>query len=290
MESLPWNVWYTAQLPKRAEKPRFRGITVAMDTGIPFSFMQASLQNVHPYIDFWKFAYGSPVFTTPTILQNKISLCHEYHIRPLSSGILFEYAALRNESGEFLDALHEAGFDAVEISFRLADAKNSHWVTRIEESKNKNFTVFTELVLPSSPDSVPSYLALIAAHLMAGVDYIQLLAEDHRASAFTFYKEWQPILEEAFGERIHHLVWPVPDAEELSRLPQLALGNLNMHLVRPQQLMIVESARRRLLGECSAKPKEWMLGNEIDVYAPSQRQEGLKTKLNQGLWMPPEKK
>src|ERR1700749_2749166 len=76
--------------PTRPAKPRDRGITHVMDSGLPVSVVRGLLETAAEYIDIVKLGWGTSLVTTA--LDEKLALYAAHSIPVVCGGTLFEAA------------------------------------------------------------------------------------------------------------------------------------------------------------------------------------------------------
>jgi phosphosulfolactate synthase len=101
-------------VPERTSKPRRHGITHVLDKGMPAGECEALLQVSGPYIDVWKFGWGTAYLDVG--LKDKLALLDEHGVLACTGGTLLEVAWQQGVAEQFLDWASAAGFPCVEVS------------------------------------------------------------------------------------------------------------------------------------------------------------------------------
>lgn len=101
-------------LPKRDIKPRNKGISMIIDTGIPLNNVRDHLEMASNYVDYVKLGWGTAIVTQN--LKEKIDLYKEYSIPISLGGTFFELAYLQNQLPQLSEYLKELGIEYLEIS------------------------------------------------------------------------------------------------------------------------------------------------------------------------------
>ena len=101
-------------LPERTQKPRNKGITLALDKG--FSVRQAEdfCEVASGYTDIVKLGWGTSFVTQH--LQDKLDVYTKYEIPVYFGGTLFEAYVLRNQLDSYVELLNRYGIRYVEVS------------------------------------------------------------------------------------------------------------------------------------------------------------------------------
>jgi phosphosulfolactate synthase len=101
-------------LPERDAKPRARGLTFAIDGGMPVAEMQELLVAQGAWVDLWKLGWGS-AYLDPAV-GRKVALLREHEVLACPGGTLLEVAALQGRAAECIDWAVASGFACVEVS------------------------------------------------------------------------------------------------------------------------------------------------------------------------------
>lgn len=131
-------------LPERTGKPRRRGITHALDKGLPVAETAAVLEVCGPYVDVWKLGWGT-AYLDPG-LAPKLEVLAAHRVLACTGGTLLEIAWHQGAVGPFLDWAEAAGFPCVEVScgvVRMDPEQRAALVGRAAE----RFTVLAEIGL-----------------------------------------------------------------------------------------------------------------------------------------------
>jgi phosphosulfolactate synthase len=105
-------------LPSRAGKPRRHGITHVLDKGMPVAEVEAILEVCGPYVDVWKFGWGT-AYLDPG-LQPKLAVLERFGVLACTGGTLLEVAWQQRAVEPYLDWAAEVGFPCVEVSCGVA--------------------------------------------------------------------------------------------------------------------------------------------------------------------------
>jgi phosphosulfolactate synthase len=101
-------------LPRRSVKPRAAGLTHVIDKGLPLSELAPLLATAGPFIDLWKFGWGT-AYLDPG-LDAKLAVLREHDVRACTGGTLLEVAWSQDKVTEFVAWARDVRFPCVEVS------------------------------------------------------------------------------------------------------------------------------------------------------------------------------
>lgn len=130
------------QLPGRTTKPRGSGVTHLLDKGLSVAETEQQLASAGPYIDIWKFGWGT-AYLDPG-LEEKLALLRGSEVRACTGGTLLELAWRQGAVAEFFAWAEKVGFPCIEVScgtVAMARAEK----TRLIAEATKHFTVLSEI-------------------------------------------------------------------------------------------------------------------------------------------------
>lgn len=158
-------------VPERTSKPRRSGITHVLDKGLPASECEAVLQVSGPYIDVWKFGWGT-AYLDPG-LKDKLVLLDQHGVLACTGGTLLEVAWQQGVLDEYLDWAGAAGFPCVEVSCG-AVAMSSAQKRSLIGTAAQRFIVLGEIGAkdPHVEVSASAWALAAAADLDAGATWV----------------------------------------------------------------------------------------------------------------------
>ena len=114
----PWGgVWgLDAAMDRRLQRPRDRGVTMVIDTGLGRTATADLLEISGAHIDHWKFGFGTSALMPPHVLRGKLELLADYDVLTYPGGTLLEASIVQQHCRVFMRRARELGFRAVEIS------------------------------------------------------------------------------------------------------------------------------------------------------------------------------
>lgn len=101
-------------VPPRASKPRDRGITHVLDTGVTPAAAADVLDGGGAYVDIWKTGWGTAYVDAS--LRDKLAVLRRHGVAACLGGTMLEIAHGQGVAEECLDWAHAAGFTHVEVS------------------------------------------------------------------------------------------------------------------------------------------------------------------------------
>ena len=129
-------------LPPRAGKPRARGLTHVIDTGLTTASAAGLMANAADYIDMVRLGWGSAYVTRD--LRAKLDAYRGAGVPVMLGGTLTELAWLRGQLGGLSDWLRELGIEHVEVSSGTVTIPHDAKLEMIA-SLARDFTVFAEV-------------------------------------------------------------------------------------------------------------------------------------------------
>lgn len=172
-------------LPARQTKPRSAGLTHVLDKGLSSLHAAAVLDAAAPYIDVWKFGWGTAY--VDRALPEKLDVLARHDVRACLGGTLLEVAWSQGKAADCLAWARDAGFAAVEVSRGVAAMTISEKRELIREAAC-SFVVFSE-VGRKDPDeelSPAQWGSEVAADLDAGARWV--IAEGRESGSVGLYR------------------------------------------------------------------------------------------------------
>jgi phosphosulfolactate synthase len=133
---------HNLRLPEREAKPRTRGLTAAIDPGLPLGHFTDSVEGASDYLDFVKFGWGTALVTKH--LGAKMDVLRRNDVGFYLGGTLFEKFLLQGRLDGFRGLCRDLGVSHIEISngsIELSDHDKSKYI----ESFSDEFHVISEV-------------------------------------------------------------------------------------------------------------------------------------------------
>ncbi|MFF2393289.1 phosphosulfolactate synthase [Nocardia sp. NPDC058114] len=137
-------------LPARQPKPRSRGLTVCIDSGLPISMFQDVIESNGSHLDIVKFGWGTALVTGK--IEQKLDVLRHHGIEFLFGGTLFEKYASRGCVDEYRRLCLDYGCRLVEISNGTIEMDRDTKGKYIDQFA-RDFDVFGEVGFKDQPRS-----------------------------------------------------------------------------------------------------------------------------------------
>jgi len=233
------------KLPARAVKPRSRGITHVLDSGLTTEASRAFLGQAAHLVDIVKVGWGIG-YVDPT-LSAKVSVCAEHGCPVSLGGTLLEVAAMQDRVRELRDWALETGLTHIEVSDGLRALPAGRKQALIREL-GADFVVLAETGAKEGnyPPSPAEWGEEMARDLEAGAAWV--IAEGRESGTVGLYRADEGIREDLV-EAI--LAW-VPQDKVIFEAPRKAqqawfvrqLGaDVNLGNVAPENVLALETLR-----------------------------------------------
>lgn len=234
-----------SNLPKRTEKPRNKGITLALDKG--FSVRQAEdfCEATSNYTDIVKLGWGTSLVTQN--LKQKLDVYKSYDIPVYFGGTLFEAYVLRNELEKYVQLLQDYDIEYLEVS------NGTIWLS--EKRKNEiikdlssDFTVLSEVGSKNPDDIIPPYkwVKMIESELESGAWKVICEArESGTVGVFRPNGEIRSGLIDEIADQIsiEHLLFEAPNKDQQVWFIRKFGSNVNLGNIQPSEVISVETLR-----------------------------------------------
>ncbi|MGH9035105.1 MAG: phosphosulfolactate synthase [Acidimicrobiia bacterium] len=235
-------------LPERPGKPRSRGVTHVIDTGLLPSTLESLLEGAGAHIDFVKFGWGTAYVSHQ--IKAKVRACQAAKVRTCVGGTLLELAAVQGKVGEFLRWAGAVGFDAVEVSEGSIELGRE--VKRaLIEAVSKDFCVLAEVGSkdPAAPVRAQTWVAQMRSDLEAGASFV--VAEGRESGTVGLYGPdgsiREPLVQALVaGVPADRLIFEAPDRAHHKWFVRHLGIEVNLGNVAPDDVIGIETLRRGL--------------------------------------------
>lgn len=232
-------------LPKRTEKPRNEGITLALDKG--FSVRQAEdfCEVASNYTDIVKLGWGTSFVTQN--LGEKLAVYKNYDIPVYFGGTLFEAYILRNQLDDYIKLLQGFSISFIEVSngtIWLSDKRKN----QIIKDLSSEFTVLSEVGSKNPDDIIPPYkwVKMIESELESGAWKVICEArESGNVGVFRPNGEIRSGLIDEIADQIpvENLLFEAPKKEQQTWFIKKFGSNVNLGNVEPFEVISLETLR-----------------------------------------------
>lgn len=234
-----------SNLPKRTDKPRNKGITLALDKG--FSVRQAEdfCEATSNYTDIVKLGWGTSLVTQN--LKQKLDVYKSYNIPVYFGGTLFEAYVLRDELNKYVKLLQDYDIGYLEVSngtIWLSDKRKNE----IIKDLSQDFTVLSEVGSKNPDDIIPPYkwVKMIESELEAGAWKVICEArESGTVGVFRPNGEIRSGLIDEIADQIsiEHLLFEAPNKDQQVWFIKKFGSNVNLGNIQPAEVISVETLR-----------------------------------------------
>ena len=158
-------------VPPRSRKPRRQGLTHVLDKGLPVEEMTAALGACGPYVDVWKFGWGT-AYLDPG-LSAKLGVLRDHDVVACTGGTLLEVAWHQGVVAEYLAWAADLGFPCVEVSSGVAPISAQEKASLIQAVAAR-FVVVAEIGSkdPAAPVTPEAWAAAARADREAGAAWV----------------------------------------------------------------------------------------------------------------------
>ena len=233
------------KLPARATKPRSRGLTHVLDSGLTPEAIRAFLGQSAHLVDIVKVGWG--IGYVDLALDTKTSMCAEHGCPVSLGGTLLEVAAMQDRVAELRDWALEVGITHVEVSNGLRALTASRKQALIREL-SADFVVLAETGAKEGnyPPTPAEWGEEMARDLDAGASW--LIAEGRESGTVGLYRADHGIREDLVEEIV---AW-VPQDKVIFEAPRKGqqawfirqLGaDVNLGNVAPDSVLSLETLR-----------------------------------------------
>lgn len=193
------------ELPARAAKPRSRGITHVLDSGLTLEATRAFLGQAGHLVDIVKIGWG--IGYVDPALSTRVGICTDHGCPVSLGGTLFEVAALQDRVSELRDWSLSVGMTHIEVSngLRALSASRKHALVR---ELAADFVVLAETGAKEGnyPPTPAEWAEEMARDLEAGATWV--VAEGRESGTVGLYHADQGIREDLVSAI---LTWIPPD-------------------------------------------------------------------------------
>ena len=233
------------KLPARAIKPRSRGITHVLDSGLTPEGIRAFLGQTAHLVDIVKVGWG--IGYIDPALGAKVSICAERGCPVSLGGTLLEVAAMQDRIGELRDWALQVGLTHIEVSDGLRALPVSRKQALIRELA-ADFVVLAETGAKEGnyPPTPAEWGEEMARDLEAGASWV--IAEGRESGTVGLYRADEAIREDL----VEAIVAWVPQDKVIFEAPRKGqqvwfvrqLGaDVNLGNVAPDNVLSLETLR-----------------------------------------------
>jgi phosphosulfolactate synthase len=232
-------------LPARPEKPRGRGVTHVIDTGLTTGQAAGLMASAADYVDLVRLGWGSAYVTKD--LREKLDAYRAAGVPVMLGGTLTEIAWLRRRIDPLAEWLRELGIEHVEVSSGTVEIPLDQKLALIERLADR-FTVFAE-VGEKDPAAIMApyrWVELIRTALDAGAT--QVICEGRATGDAGMYRPDGEARTGLIDEIVHsveldRLIFEAPKKHQQVWFIQHYGPDVNLGNVLPQDVISLETLR-----------------------------------------------
>ena len=238
-------------LPKRTEKPRNEGLTMALDKAYSVRQAEDFVESSSKYVDVVKLGWGTSYVTQK--LEEKIAVYHDAGIPVYFGGTLFEAYVLRDQLDAYVELMNNYGIKHVEVSngtIWLSDDRKQAIIKELSQ----DFTVYSEVGSKNPNDIIPPYkwVRIIEKELTAGA--VKVICEARESGTVGVFRpngEVRSGLIEEITDQIPQgkLIFEAPQKEQQVWFIRKFGSNVNLGNIQPADVISVETLRLGLRGD-----------------------------------------
>ncbi len=237
------------------EKPRQSGLTMVMDKGQGMSATKDLLEVSGKYIDFLKLGFGTSVFYSAEVLQQKIQLCKTAGVEVYPGGTLLEAAIVSGNFVGFISRAKELGFAVVELSDGTVTLPKPERLGYILQLKEVGFQVITEVGKKDAKDQLPiqEMRQAILDDLAVGTDLVIVEARESGKGIGIFDKDGNikndDLKSLVEGIDLGKVMFEAPHKTQQFELIKAFGSNVNLGNIPLEETLALETLRTGLRGD-----------------------------------------
>ena len=233
------------RLPARAAKPRSRGVTHVLDSGLTPEGTRAFLGQAGHLVDIVKVGWG--IGYIDPALEERVGICADHDCPVSLGGTLLEVAALQDRVGELRDWALKVGMTHIEVSngLRALPASRKHALVR---ELAADFVVLAETGAKEGnyPPTPAEWAQEMARDLDAGATWV--IAEGRESGTVGLYHADQGIREDLVTAIVDwvpqdKVIFEAPDKSQQAWFVRQLGADVNLGNVAPASVLALETLR-----------------------------------------------
>lgn len=232
-------------LPARAAKPRSRGVTHVLDSGLTPEGTRAFLGQAGHLVDIVKVGWG--IGYIDPALEERVGICADHDCPVSLGGTLLEVAALQDRVSELRDWALKVGMTHIEVSngLRALPASRKHALVR---ELAADFVVLAETGAKEGnyPPTPAEWAQEMARDLDAGATWV--IAEGRESGTVGLYHPDQGIREDLVTAIVDwvpqdKVIFEAPDKSQQAWFVRQLGADVNLGNVAPGSVLALETLR-----------------------------------------------
>jgi phosphosulfolactate synthase len=243
-----------AAIDRRLQRPRERGITMVIDTGLGHTTTADLLKIAAPYIDHWKLAFGTSALMPTDALRDKLELLAEHRVLTYPGGTLLEAAIVQQHCRVYMRRARELGFQAVEISDGTIALPADRRRRVIDCARDAGLVAITE-VGKKDPEHQPE-AGDLAEQALRDIEWgaAWVIVEARESGRGIGIYDQAGALKGGFldamarllGDSIDRLIWEAPRKDQQAALVRRFGANISLGNVAAREALALEALRSGL--------------------------------------------
>lgn len=238
-------------LPTREEKPREKGLTMLIDSGLGLKRIEDVLETSSYLVDYVKLGWGTSVITPN--LSDKVALYQKYGIPVCLGGTLFELAFLQNKVDDFVLFADKFNIDLLEVSDGTIFMEEEDKLAQIH-TLSKNYKVLSEF--GSKDDQLLKAPHLWVKGMIAELDAgaWKVIAEGRESGTAGMYRGSSELRTGLVQELVDHIpqekiIWEAPKKSQQAWFVKQFGSDVNLGNISYKDLIALETLRLGLRGD-----------------------------------------
>lgn len=233
-------------LPQRSAKPRDRGITHVLDSGLSVAEVESLVEVAGAAVDLVKLGWGTAVVTEN--LDAKLACYRAHEIPVVLGGTLTELAIAQDRVGELIAWLRALGLRHLEISDGAIQLEHGRKLELIARFAQEGFTVLSEVGSKDATFIMAPYVWVeqIESELAAGA--WKVIAEARESGTAGIYRADGEVRTGLIDEIAHEvpverLLFEAPRKEQQVWFLQRFGHEVNLGNIAPRDVLSLETLR-----------------------------------------------
>ena len=238
-------------IPKRADKPRDKGLTMVMDKGLSLNEAENMVALKSELTDIVKLGFGTSLLTR--YIDKKIKLYHKAGIMVYVGGTLFEAFTVRNQFDDFCKLMDKLKLEMVEVSDGSISIEHDTKCEYIQKL-SKNFKVISEIGSKCESNSLEDsdWIEYMNKELQAGS--WKVIAEAREGGNVGMFDPNGNIKENLIKKITNKIstskiLWEAPQKKQQVWFINNFGANVNLGNISPNDIISLECLRIGLRGD-----------------------------------------
>lgn len=267
MHDFAWDPIIQCLRNDHSQKPRTKGVTMVIDTGVGLEHCQDTLEYSGHLIDHWKFGFGTSVFVDKHTLRKKLKTLKEHDVLTFPGGTLLEVALVEHHCRVYMHRAKSLGFTAVEISDGTIPIPRFRRKNIIKCAQDAGLIPITE-VGKKDPAQQPSTNQLAEEALEDlewGAKWVIIEGRESGLGVGVFENSGQvkedevDLIAKIMGDKFDRLIWEAPLKKQQKVLIEKFGTNINFGNIPYNQVLALEALRAGLRFETMQAVTDYLI-------------------------------